>query len=50
MAAEALEAAAGRAGVEIAVETQGSAGSKPLPQATIDAADAVDLRGRRGRA
>jgi PTS system fructose-specific IIC component len=41
MAAEALEAAAGRAGVAIAVETQGSAGSKPLPQATIDAADAV---------
>lgn len=41
MAAEALEAAAERAGVEIAVETQGSAGSKPLPPATIDAADAV---------
>lgn len=41
MAAEALEAAAGRAGVAISVETQGSAGSKPLPQATIDAADAV---------
>jgi len=41
MAAEALEAAAGRAGVAIDVETQGSAGSKPLPQATIDAADAV---------
>lgn len=41
MAAEALEAAAARAGVEIAVETQGSAGSKPLPQATIDAAEAV---------
>ncbi len=41
MAAEALEAAAQRAGVEIEVETQGSAGSKPLPQATIDAADAV---------
>ncbi|KAA1428830.1 PTS fructose transporter subunit IIABC [Nocardioides antri] len=41
MAAEALEAAAGRAGVQIAVETQGSAGSKPLPRATIDAADAV---------
>jgi PTS system fructose-specific IIC component len=41
MAAEALEAAATRAGVEIAVETQGSAGAKPLPQATIDAADAV---------
>ncbi|MDZ5620848.1 fructose-specific PTS transporter subunit EIIC [Nocardioides sp. HM23] len=41
MAAEALEAAAGRAGVEIAVETQGSAGAKPLARATIDAADAV---------
>jgi fructose PTS system EIIBC or EIIC component len=41
MAAEALEGAAGRAGVEIAVETPGLAGSKPLSQATIDAADAV---------
>lgn len=41
MAAEALEAAAQRAGVEIAVETQGSAGSTPLPPATIAAADAV---------
>lgn len=41
MAAEALEAAAERAGVEIAVETQGSAGSKPLAPATIAAADAV---------
>ncbi|KRC56861.1 MULTISPECIES: fructose-specific PTS transporter subunit EIIC [unclassified Nocardioides] len=41
MAAEALEAAASRAGVEIAVETQGSAGSTPLPAATIAAADAV---------
>ncbi len=41
MAAEALEAAAARAGVGIAVETQGSAGSTPLPQATIDAAAAV---------
>ena len=41
MAAEALEAAAGRAGVDIFVETQGSAGSKPLPQTTIDEADAV---------
>lgn len=41
MAAEALEAAAQRAGVEIAVETQGSAGSTPLPAATIAAADAV---------
>jgi PTS system fructose-specific IIC component len=41
MAAEALEAAAERAGVDLVVETQGSAGSKPLPKATIDAADAV---------
>ena len=41
MAAEALQDAAARAGVEIAVETQGSAGSKPLPPATIAAADAV---------
>ena len=41
MAAEALEAAAARAGVDIDVETQGSAGSKPLPQTTIDTADAV---------
>ncbi len=41
MAAEALEAAAGRAGVDISVETQGSAGSTPLPPATIAGADAV---------
>ena len=41
MAAEALEAAAARAGVAIQVETQGSAGSKPLPRETIAAADAV---------
>jgi fructose PTS system EIIBC or EIIC component len=41
MAAEALEAAAARAGIPIAVETQGSAGSKPLPPATIAAAGAV---------
>ncbi|WP_182380267.1 fructose-specific PTS transporter subunit EIIC [Nocardioides sp. WS12] len=41
MAAEALEGAAARAGVDIAVETQGSAGAKPLSQATIDAAEAV---------
>ncbi len=41
MAAEALEAAASRAGVEIHVETQGSAGAKPLDPATIAAADAV---------
>ena len=41
MAAEALEAAAAKAGVPIAVETQGSAGSKPLPPETIAAASAV---------
>lgn len=41
MAAEALEAAAARAGVDIVVETQGSAGATPLPAATIAAADAV---------
>jgi fructose PTS system EIIBC or EIIC component len=41
MAAEALEAAAARAGIPIQVETQGSAGSKPLPPATIAAASAV---------
>jgi PTS system fructose-specific IIC component len=41
MAAEALEAAAARAGVPIQVETQGSAGSKPLPPETIAAASAV---------
>ncbi len=41
MAAEALEAAASRAGVDIVVETQGSAGVTPIPAATIAAADAV---------
>ena len=41
MAAEALEAAAERAGVDIHVETQGSAGSTPLPRDVIAAADAV---------
>jgi PTS system fructose-specific IIC component len=41
MAAEALEAAAAKAGVPIAVETQGSAGSRPLSPATIAAAAAV---------
>ncbi len=41
MAAEALEAAAARAGVTISVETQGSAGSKPLPAQTIADAGAV---------
>jgi PTS system fructose-specific IIC component len=41
MAAESLQAAGERAGVDVAVETQGSAGSTPLPAATISAADAV---------
>jgi len=41
MAAEALEAAASRAGVDIQVETQGSAGAKPLDPSAIAAADAV---------
>ncbi|TIC88725.1 PTS lactose transporter subunit IIC [Nocardioides sp. GY 10113] len=41
MAAEALEAAAERAGVEIAVETQGSAGATPLAHDTIARAGAV---------
>jgi PTS system fructose-specific IIC component len=41
MAAEALEAAAARAGVDIHFETQGSAGSTPLSPETIAAADAA---------
>ncbi len=41
MAAEALEAAAERAGVDIAVETQGSVGATPLPHDTIARAGAV---------
>ncbi|MCF6377208.1 fructose-specific PTS transporter subunit EIIC [Nocardioides KLBMP 9356] len=41
MAAEALEAAATRAGVDLQVETQGSAGSTPLAPSTIAAAGAV---------
>ncbi|MEU8870209.1 fructose-specific PTS transporter subunit EIIC [Streptomyces javensis] len=41
MAAESLENAAGEAGVELVVETQGSAGFDKLPAATIAAADAV---------
>ncbi len=41
MAAESLEAAAGRAGVDLYVETQGSAGSTPLDPAVIAAASAV---------
>jgi fructose PTS system EIIBC or EIIC component len=52
MAAEALEQAAADAGDEMTVETQGSAGSDPLDQSIIDAADAVifaadvDVRGK----
>ncbi len=41
MAAEALERAAAAAGVELAVETQGSAGSTPLSHETIARASAV---------
>ena len=41
MAAEALEAAAERAGVQISVETQGSAGAHPLHRDVIAAASAV---------
>jgi fructose PTS system EIIBC or EIIC component len=41
MAAESLEAAAERAGVELHVETQGSAGSHPLPREVIAAAGAT---------
>jgi PTS system fructose-specific IIC component len=41
MAAEGLESAAKAAGHTIIVETQGSAGSKPIPTADIAAADAV---------
>ncbi|MEO5663487.1 MAG: fructose-specific PTS transporter subunit EIIC [Nocardioides sp.] len=41
MAAEALEAAAEKAGIEISVETQGSAGSTPLSPDTIARAAAV---------
>jgi PTS system fructose-specific IIC component len=41
MAAEALEAAAARAGVDIQVETQGSAGSTPLSHDAIASASAV---------
>lgn len=41
MAAEALQVAAERAGVDIDVETQGSAGARPLAPSVIAAADAV---------
>jgi len=41
MAAESLERAGKKLGHEVVVETQGSAGSNPLKQEVIDAADAV---------
>ncbi|WP_403020733.1 fructose-specific PTS transporter subunit EIIC [Salinibacterium sp. GXW1014] len=41
MAADALKAAADRAGVELHVETQGSAGAKPLDPTLVAAASAV---------
>ena len=41
MAAEALEQAGKKLGHDLVVETQGSAGSNPLKQDRIDAADAV---------
>ena len=41
MAADALTAAGGRTGVELAVEPQGSSGYKALPADVIDRADAV---------
>ncbi|MGX6512226.1 PTS fructose transporter subunit IIABC [Rhodococcus sp. SJ-2] len=41
MAADALTAAAERAGVTLQVETQGSSGSTPIPPSVIAAADAV---------
>ncbi|MFD6860697.1 fructose-specific PTS transporter subunit EIIC [Rhodococcus sp. NPDC060090] len=41
MAADALTAAADRAGVTLRVETQGSSGSTPIPPSVIAAADAV---------
>lgn len=41
MAAEALERAGKKLGHELVVETQGSAGSNPIKQSVIDAADAV---------
>ncbi|GAA3596392.1 fructose-specific PTS transporter subunit EIIC [Klugiella xanthotipulae] len=52
MAADSLVAAAAERGIDLQVETQGSAGATPLPAATIAAAEAVifavdvDVRGR----
>lgn len=41
MAADSLAQAAGRRGIDLRVETQGSAGATPLDPAVIEAADAV---------
>ena len=41
MAADALDAAGKKAGVDLVVEPQGSSGYQPLPREVIDAADAV---------
>jgi fructose PTS system EIIB component len=41
MAAEAIERAGKKMGHDVVVETQGSAGSNPIKQEVIDAADAV---------
>lgn len=41
MAADALTAAGQKAGIDLVVEPQGSSGYKPLPQQSIDEADAV---------
>ncbi|WP_422935041.1 PTS fructose transporter subunit IIABC [Sinomonas sp. P47F7] len=41
MAADSLVAAGKERGIDVQVETQGSAGATPLPQSVIDAADAV---------
>ncbi|BCT74521.1 PTS lactose transporter subunit IIC [Sinomonas cyclohexanicum] len=52
MAADSLVAAGKDKGIDVQVETQGSAGSTPLPTSVIDAADAVvfavdvDVRGK----
>ncbi|MEA5454840.1 fructose-specific PTS transporter subunit EIIC [Sinomonas sp. JGH33] len=52
MAADSLVAAGKESGIDVIVETQGSAGATPIPQTVIDTADAVvfavevDVRGK----
>ncbi|MDQ4501329.1 fructose-specific PTS transporter subunit EIIC [Sinomonas sp. ASV322] len=52
MAADSLIAAGKESGIDVVVETQGSAGATPVPQTVIDTADAVvfavevDVRGK----